>query len=260
VKNLIYQYWDGDYKRSGVVAGVQAMKKYAETIGAEYIFEANPEYAKSLGFNFGQYTPHYGAFKPILQGWDYDKILFADTDVFPVHDLQTNIFEEIVAGIGICREQWQTLNKPLQLRETDKAWARVVESHYGINVPRDINGNVIIYNSGVVLYTKHGMELAQKHFVPFNEYVNLVAGKFPSFYSCDQPYLHAMMLRQGMEWTELNQDWNRYVHYLPETRDPRPVNDTRSNTTKFVHIQLRGADDWAAEKLWRVTNLPVSEW
>jgi len=68
------------------------------------------------------------------------------------------------------------------------------------------------------------------------------------------------MMKKGMQWSELNEDWNRYVHYLPETSDPRPVNDTRTETTKFVHIQLRGADDWSEEKLWRVTNRPQAEW
>jgi hypothetical protein len=260
MKNLIYQYWDGDHTRSGVVAGVKAMKRYADTIGAEYIFEANPKYANSCGFNFGPYTPHYGAFKPILQGWDYDNILFADTDVFPVHDLKQNIFEQNFAGIAVCRERWQTSNKPLHLREADKQWAKIVEKHYEIQIPKDELGNVIIYNSGVVLYSRYGIELAQKYFVRFDEYVNLVAGKLPVFYISDQPYLHAMLMKKGMQWSELNEDWNRYVHYLPETSDPRPVNDTRTETTKFVHIQLRGADDWSEEKLWRVTNRPLEEW
>ena len=260
MKHLIYQYWDGDYNRSGVKAGVEAMKKYADRMGAEYIFEKDPQYAKSLGYNFGTYTPHYGAFKPVMQGWDYDKVLFADTDVFPVENLQTNIFEEPLKDIAICREQWQTLNKPKALRDEDKRWANLVEKQYGIKIPRDEKGNVIILNSGVVLYSRAGMEKARKLFVPFGEYVNLVSGKFQSFYTCDQLYLHAMLMKHGIEWSELDEDWNRYVHYLPETQDPRPVNDTRSKTTKFVHIQLRGADDWSNEKLWKVTNLPITEW
>lgn len=258
MKNLIYQYWDGDYNRVGVKAGVEAMKKYADRIGAEYIFEKNPQYAKSLGYNFGTYTPHYGAFKPILQGWDYDNILFADTDVFPVENLEVSIFDERFTNIGICRERWQTSNKPLSLRMQDRKWAELVESQYKIKIPRDENQNVIIYNSGVVLYSRAGMEVAKKNFIPFGEYVNLVGSRFPSFYTCDQPYLHAMMMKDV--WTELDEDWNRYVHYMPETSDPRPVVDTRSSNTKFVHIQLRGADDWDAQKLWRVTNLPVKEW
>ena len=67
-------------------------------------------------------------------------------------------------------------------------------------------------------------------------------------------------MMQKLNWSELDQDWNRYVHYLPNTKDPRPVNDTRTPTTKFVHIQLRCADDWDAEKLWRITNLQEEDW
>ena len=258
MKNLIYQYWDGDYSRSGVSAGVNAMKKYAARIGAEYIFEKNPCYARSLGYDFGSYTPHYGAFKPVFEDWKYDNILFADTDVFPVEGLTDNIFEEPIGDIGICREQWQTLNKPKSDRDTDKRWASHVETNFSIKIPRDDNGNVIIYNSGVVLYSKKSYKKIRDNFVKFDQYVNCIRNKFPSFYACDQLYLHAMM--QRIDWSELNEDWNRYIHYHPNTKDPRPVNDTRTSTTKFVHIQLRGADDWDSDKLWRVTNLPEKDW
>lgn len=256
MKTLIYQYWDGDCNRPGVRAGVDAMKKYAYAIGADYIFEKNPGYAKSLGCNFGTYTPHYGAFKPILQEWDYDKILFADTDVFPVEGLNENIFNLETLDIAICREQWQTLHKPD--RNIDQRWATHVETEFSVKIPRDERGNVIIYNSGVVLYSKESFKKIKKEFVSFGDYVNSVKDKFPAFYTCDQFYLHAMM--QKVNWSELDQDWNRYVHYLPNTKDPRPVNDTRTPTTKFVHIQLRCADDWDAEKLWRITNLPEKDW
>lgn len=258
MKNLIYQYWDGDVNRPGVRAGVKAMKRYAERIGAHYIFEENPCYARSLGYNFGSYTPHYGAFKPVFEEWKYDKILFADTDVFPVENLTENIFDQEIGDVGVCREQWQTLNKPINDRETDKKWAGYVEKVLSIKVPRDSSGNVIIYNSGVVLYSSKGFKRIKETFVKFDEYVNNIRGKFPPFYTCDQLYLHAMM--QRVDWTEMDQDWNRYVHYYPNTKDPRPVNDTRTPSTKFVHIQLRGADDWDEQKLWRITNLPEKDW
>ena len=51
------------------------------------------------------------------------------------------------------------------------------------------------------------------------------------------------------------------MHYLPETSGPRrPVIDTRTENTKFVHIQLRGADDYNSDKLWKITNLKETEW
>ena len=258
MNNLIYQYWDGDCSRPGVIAGVNAMKKYAERIGSDYIFESNPRYVRSLGYDFGSYTPHYGAFKPVFENWNYDNILFADTDVFPVEGLTDNIFNESINDIGICREQWQTLNKPKSDRDTDKRWADYVEKCFSVKIPRDNNGNVIIYNSGVVLYSKKSYKKIRDNFVKFDEYVNCIRHKFPSFYTCDQLYLHSMM--QRIDWVELNEDWNRYIHYHPNTKDPRPVNDTRTPTTKFVHIQLRGADDWDSDKLWRITNLPEKDW
>lgn len=258
MKNLIYQYWDGDYSRPGVRAGVHAMKKYAERIGVEYIFEKNPRYARSLGYNFGSYTPHYGAFKPVFEDWQYDNILFADIDVFPVEGLTDNIFDEPIGDIGICKENWQTLNKPKSDRDLDKRWATYVENQFSIKIPRDDNGNVITYNAGVVLYSKKSYKKIRDNFVPFDQYVKCIRNKFPLYYESDQPYLHAMM--QRIDWTELNEDWNRCIHHYPKTIAPHPVNDPRTPTTKFVHIQFDGADDWSEEKLWRITNLPENEW
>ena len=90
MKNLIYQYWDGAVRNS-VHAGVNAMKAYASRIGADYIFEDNPKYIHDR--RFGNYSPHYGAFKPVFESPynEYDNVLFADTDVFPVNGLKENI-------------------------------------------------------------------------------------------------------------------------------------------------------------------------
>ena len=60
MKNLIYQYWDGKIL-AGVKAGSENMKKYANRIGVDYLFEDNPKFVTNLG----KYSPHYGAFKPI---------------------------------------------------------------------------------------------------------------------------------------------------------------------------------------------------
>ena len=106
MKTILYQYWDGN-DTSGNRAGVSAMKKYADTIGSEYLYEHNPRFVTNLG----QYYPHYGSFKPIYDEKfkDYDYILFADTDVFPIDGLKENIFEQFYETdfeIGIC-EEWQ---------------------------------------------------------------------------------------------------------------------------------------------------------
>ena len=39
-----------------------------------------------------------------------------------------------------------------------------------------------------------------------------------------------------------------------------PINDSRDAATKFVHVQLRGADYYSDEQLYHITNSARSEW
>ena len=262
MKNLIYQYWDGNLT-VGCKAGVENMKKYAKRIGTEYLFEENPRFVTNLG----TYSPHYGAFKPIYDEkfHKYDNILFADTDIFTVTGVEESIFENFNAEVGICTEPDQP-----QLRvktagnittARDEKWAAVVEAKWGTKVPRTPEGLVKVYNSGVVLYSNKGLLKAKERFVPFKEYVDMIkAANIHPFYTCDQPYLHAMLDVAEMDWIELDNNWNSYIHYKRQGKEERQVNDTRTENTKFVHIQLAGADHWDAATLDRVTNLPQAEW
>ena len=69
------------------------------------------------------------------------------------------------------------------------------------------------------------------------------------------------MFVMKLDYTEMDNGWNSYVHYTGDAnKKPRPVNDSRNKDTKFVHIQLRGADDYDSDKLWRVVNKPKKEW
>ena len=43
-------------------------------------------------------------------------------------------------------------------------------------------------------------------------------------------------------------------------RKRKALNDLRTPSAKFVHIQLPQADDFAADVLARITNLPSKEW
>jgi hypothetical protein len=101
MKNLIYQYWDGEIN-DGAKYSAKLMKAYAEEIGAEYLFELNPKFRTDLG----KYSPHYGQFKVVYDSKFkiYDNILFADTDIFPVEKLNKNIFSDFASEVGICTE------------------------------------------------------------------------------------------------------------------------------------------------------------
>jgi hypothetical protein len=263
MKNIIYQYWDGNILE-GVKAGVENMKQYAKRIGADYLFEENPRFRTDLG----SFSPHYGAFKPVYTEMfhEYDNVLFADTDVFAVDGLVENIFEDFTADVGICTEPLQpklraARNKGRTTGKEDERWAKLIKTKWNVNMPRGVDGLLKVYNSGVVLYSNAGLKKAKEKFIPFIEYVNLIKShNFNSFYTCDQPYIHAMLEVCDFNWVELDNEWNRYITYIATGQEPKPVCDPRTENTKFVHIQLRGADHYDADKLWKITNLPVEEW
>lgn len=263
MKNLIYQYWDGSLT-SGCKAGSDNMKQYAKRISADYIFEHNPKFVT----NVGQYSPHYGKFKPVFskQYHNYDNILYTDTDVFSINTLTENIFEDFKHDIGLCTEPFQPKERAKNLsqisRKNDEIWASIIKKNWNVDMPRTPEQLLKVYNSGVILWSNEGIQKANQHFVPFKEYVELIKKyKLPNFYTADQNYLHAMLFVAKMNFIELHNGWNSYIHYTGNSKiTSRPVNDSRTTDTKFVHIQLRCADNFDAEKLSRITNLPISEW
>lgn len=267
MKNLIYQYWDGNIRPS-VRAGVDNMKAYAEKVGAEYLFEENPNWIKSLGMNFGNYSAHYGAFKPLWNKKyrDYDNIIFCDTDVFSVDSCTDNIFEEFNADIGICEESFQPKQRTITLGRIttaqDELWAKTIQEAYGKEVPRTEEGLVKVYNSGVVIYSAAGAEHARNKWDRFKNYVNLIKRtNLDSFYTCDQPYLHAMIFVTDMNVQILNNKWNSYIHgTIDKNHDGRYIVDHRTSESCFVHCQFPGADDMTAEQLNRVVNLSSDKW
>ena len=267
MKYLIYQFWDGNVRPS-VHAGVNSMKAYADMVGADYVFEDNPQWVKSLGMNFGNYSAHYGAFKPLWNKRyrDYDKILFCDTDIFHVDGTRDNIFEEFQGQVGLCEEVWQpkqrTITKGRITSQQDLLWADAVKETYGVDVPRTEDGLVRIYNSGVVIYSQEGAEHARTKWDNFKNYVNEMRKRpLDSFYHCDQPYLHAMIFATDMDVHFMDSKWNSFIH---GTRDinhaDRYIVDHRTPETVFVHGMFPGADDMNEEQLLRIINNPPTDW
>jgi len=100
----------------------------------------------------------------------------------------------------------------------------IVDKQFSITVPRTVDGKVRVFNSGVVVYSKNGRLKARETFVPFNEYVSLINNNnLPSFYTCDQPYLCAMM--ESMNYKLMDYKWNSPVYYVAGTSG---INQARS--------------------------------
>ena len=128
-------------------------------------------------------------------------------------------------------------------------------------MPRDADGHLKVYNAGMVMFTKKGMHLAREKFVPFKEYMHYIKScGLGRFYRVDQNYFHAMMVTHS-EYTEMHNGWNNYIHGVagPLASQDR-VHDSRNASTKFVHVQLSGADYFSDEQLYHITNSPRSEW
>ena len=266
MKTLIYQYRDGD-ETSESKYSVECFKEYAERINSEHLYEHNPRFVTNLG----SFSSHYGCFKPIFEpsiAEHYDYVLYVDTDVFPTEKLNKNIFDQFKGNdidIGIC-EEW---NAP-EVRtkhtiaginnENDERWVKLMESLYNIKLPRTENNLPKVYNSGVVVYSKQGMLKAKYKFIKFNLYTSMIeSAQLPPFYTCDQPYLHAMLEVAKMNWLTMDYSWNSSVHYQPGTKAPSPVVDLR-DCAKFVHVQLAGANNFDKVKMNRVVNKPVNQW
>ena len=263
MNNLIYQYWLGK-PGIAVQAGIDNMRAYAERIGAEYRFVKDPRWAGGVC----DIPAYYNAFEPIYNEdfWKYDNVMFADTDVFAVEGLEENVFDQDIEYIGICDEPHKEIShlktKSHINTRNDEIWAKLMKEQYGYDMPRNEAGNLKIYNSGVVVYTNKGLRRAYDRFVGFQGYINNVrrAG-LPKFYSIDQNYLHAMLLVGEMNHTTMHNGWNSYVHFDGDSKTtPHAVIDTRTEETKLVHVQLRGADDQDAAWHDIVVNRPVKEW
>lgn len=264
MKNIIYQYWDGEM-RPGVEASVENISNYSKRIGAEHVFEHNP---RTFAATLGQQSVYYGAFKPIYDtSYDsYDNVLFLDCDIFAVEDLEESIFDGFNSDIGICTEPFQpkqrTITKGQITSKRDELWSTCLKRKWNVDLPRTQDNLLQVYNSGVVLYSRNGLDKAKERFVPFREYINHIQSSgLINFYALDQNYLHAMMFICDMDVKELDNTWNSYVHKTHDVINPvKRVVDCREDNTKFVHIQMAGADRLPKEALWRITNLPQSEW
>ena len=266
MKNLIYQFWDNRPGNEKMLSGVQAsrksIKKYADQIGADHLFEENPDLLHNLDF-----SKYYGTFNPIFREefHEYDNVLFLDADIHAVDGLEESIFENFTADIGICTEPLQPKlranTKVGQInRQQDELWATHVERKWDIVLPRTEEGLLKVYNSGVVLYSNKGMLNAKQNFLQFGEYITYIKsikGLLP-FYAADQNYIHTTLFTSNIDFVELDKGWNTFVTY--HERDAQRVIYDKDENTKLVHIQFRGANHFSEDEVWKVVNLPVEEW
>ena len=263
MKNLIYQYWKGPLK-PGIKSSIKLMKAYAERISAEYRFDHNIEIA-SKTCNVPIY---YEPANPLVDSSfdEYDNVALIDIDVFPVEGLEENLFEAHNGkDIGICTEPSQPYFRSIYnvagiTSVNDKRWCELIEKKWGIKYSYDKNNCPKVFNTGVMVFSKKGLQKAKDNWPSFQEYIDCIKeNRLPRFYYLYLDYASAFIHHSDIEFEEMHNGWNSYMHKLGSSPNAK-VNDTRSEETKFVHIMFRTADDWPEDALWRITNKPIKEW
>jgi len=263
MKNIIYQYWKGPLK-SGVLYSTRLMKEYADRIGADYRFDHNIEIASRTV----DISIYYEPANPLVdKSFDvYDNVALVDIDVFPVKDLTEDIFQTIGSSdAAICTEPQQPYFRSLYnvagiTNLNDKKWADILKEKWNMDYSYDDKQRPLVFNTGVVILSKAGIKKIRSTWPSFQDYVDVMRkSKLPNFYNLFQDYFSAFIHKQDFNFVKLDNGWNSYVHKLG-SHPTATVNDTRTETTKLVHVMFRTADDWSEDALWRVTNLHVNDW
>lgn len=261
MKTLIYQYWYGKEPEPCALAGKKIMEEYANRIGAKYRYEHNPTFISKM---VPAWPTHYSALRPVFDVafQYYDRVLFADMDIFPVKDLTENIFDCEVEDIGICEEVGEPTYRAADPKFDDEKWCNDVKQQRGGVILRTEEGLPKIFNSGLVLYTKEGMKKARANFTNMREHYTYFSQRYnQTIYFRDQSYINANIISRAVNWTFLDPKWNTRLHYKPGTSgDNRPVIDNRNNDTCMVHMQLSGSGNWEEKKLLEAVNNPVDTW
>jgi lipopolysaccharide biosynthesis glycosyltransferase len=250
--------------KPGVIESTKLIKEYADRIGAEYRFDHNV----TIASNYVNVPIYYEPANPLVdKSFDeYDNVALVDIDVFPVEGLEEDIFAELNGeDVGICTEPSQPTFREIYnvagiTNENDNRWAKLLKHAWGIDYSYDNKNRPKVFNTGVVVISKNGLQKIKATWPSFQEYVNQTGSNgFPKFYRLFQDYFSAFIHKKGFKFKELPNSWNCYMHKLG-SHPNATVNDTRSKNAKLVHIMFRTADDWPAEALWEITNKPVSEW
>ena len=268
MKNLIYQVWAGEL-RPGCNYSQKLFKKYAKNINADYRLDIDPNIASKIC----DVPMYFEWLNPILDDsfLEYDNVLVVDMDVFPVAGLKQNIFEEFtkdrIYDCGICTEPFQgkyrasfTIGGHINMANDEK-WNSAVKKKWQIDMPRDSDNYLKVYNAGMVMFSKNGLMRARDKFPGFQVYIDYMRTKgIGRFYTVDQNYFHAMMVRY-LDYLEMDNGWNSYIHY---TRGPlgltEPIYNSKTKDTKFVHIQLSGADYFSNDQIHKIVNYSQSKW
>ena len=259
-KNIIYQYWQGDLK-PGVVYSTRLMKEYADRIGAEYRFDHNIQIASKTVNVPIYYEPANPLVDPSFD--EYDNVALVDVDVFPTEGLTDDMFMLDGEDACICTEPKQPYFRQIYnvagiTNANDVKWTQHLKNVWNIEYSVDKENRPMVFNTGVVVISKFGLQRIKKEWPTFQQYVDQM-GAFPRFYKLFQDYFSAMMHWPDFVFAPMPNNWNCYMHKVG-SHPNATIGDNRGDDPKLVHVMFRTADDWPESALNDVVNKPIAQW
>lgn len=238
MRNAIFQYMvlndkvddRGDIqgrKRSDVYREVadisrRSFLKYADIIDADYHYSDKQVYteghddATALLFECLRviYDPMFD---------QYDKVLFADTDI--VVNTEENIFDECEDGdvFGVLESDIVTANGGGY-----NSWDYKHDNYMKFvskfqmhdvpivpSMPPSRPSKLTILNTGIVVWTREARLRAREVFLPWTEWY-YAKPEFHMSIMNDQPYISGQLLKHDFDLVTLDQTWNDSPHYATE--------------------------------------------
>ena len=232
MKKLIFQYYIGDTIPRSVQISIKRFKQYADLHEADYHFSNQSKFAGGNGFYEVLRTIYDTEFD------EYDKILYVDTDVDPER-MDENIFDVEIKDVGMWPELPRKGMRRLPAHASDQRLQHDFKdccNHFNLQtiVTEDnerYNNIHIVFNSGVILWNRSGIEKARKTFMDWKEWSNY-AKKYSTWYmNGDQPYLTSQVVNH-LDFTFLDGKWNTFARKVWNE-------DIVPNDTNFIHYTGR---------------------
>lgn len=222
MRTLIFQYYIGDLP-DWAQLGVERFKKYAESVGADYLFSNSSDFCEN---------PYFEHLRLVYddQFLKYDKILYADVDVI-VENFEENIFDISIKDIGLVPEYKAEGMNATPLFMTDnyiKLWKNITQNlqfNVPLLKPKTIDAQYLMFNSGIILWSREGLIKAKKDFDSWRKWNFLLKGN--SHMCLDQPYLNGQVAKY-LDYTEMPLKWNCFPRFrFFSGKEPKEMN--------FVH-------------------------
>lgn len=225
-----------------------SFQDYAELVDADYFYSDEQVYTKDHD------DPTALLFECLRVIYDpmfdeYDKVLFADTDI--IANTTENIFDvceegdvwgvlesDIVTANGGGYNSWDYKH------ETYLNFAKKFQQHDCPIVPRfppeNRKSKLTVLNTGVVVWSREARLRAREVFLHWTEWFY----REPAFHMSimnDQPYISGQLMKHDFDLVCLDQTWNDSPHYKPY--------DKFFEVAKFCHYT---GGEWKVDMLEHV--------